>query len=226
MKFPVMFFAAGLGTRMMHLTRDKPKPLIKVGDSTLIDHAMSFAQGDRFGPLVVNIHYKAEMLKAHLRNANVEFSDETEQLLETGGGLKKALPLLGSDTVATVNTDAVWSGANPLEVLAAAWTPSLMNTLLLIIPFDRAHGHQGSGDFVMDRDGMLRRGRDYIYTGAQITKTAQLADIPDDSFSMNALWNKVEVAEGLFGVVYPGNWCDVGHPSGIDIAERVLALNV
>ena len=107
MNLPVMFFSAGLGTRMKHLTQDKPKPLIKVGETTLIDHAMSFAQGERFGPLVVNVHYKSEMLKAHLRNANVEFSDETDQLLETGGGLKKALPLLGSDIVATANTDAV-----------------------------------------------------------------------------------------------------------------------
>ena len=226
MKLPIMLFAAGLGTRMAHLTKDRPKPLVEIGETTLIDHALSFATQDRFSQRIVNLHYKAEMLRAHLKNQNIQFSDETSQLMETGGGLKKVIPLLEGDEIATTNTDAVWKGQNPFDAILSAWQPENMTCLLLLVPKSRAHGHKGSGDFSMNEKGQLTRGPDLIYTGVQITKTEGFSDMPDGPFSMNLYWDVVAQQGGLYGAIYNGEWCDVGQPSSIPIAEAMLAHDV
>ncbi len=216
----VMLFAAGFGTRMGALTADRPKPLIKVAGKPLLDHALALTQG--MGTRVVNAHYLSDQVRAHLSGTNIRLSEEHPEILDTGGGLRQALPLLDADPVFTLNTDAVWKGPNPLHLLRDAWAPDRMDALLLCVPMARTVGRNGPGDFGLRADGRLHRQGDFVYTGAQIIKTGGLATIPDRSFSLNVLWN-AQAAEGrLFGLAYPGRWCDVGHPDGIRLAEEML----
>lgn len=217
----VMLFAAGFGTRMGALTAERPKPLIAVAGRPLLDHALALTAG--VPTRVVNAHYRAEQVIAHLKDTNIAVSVETPEILDTGGGLRHALPLLGTQPVYTLNTDAVWSGPNPLDRLAAAWQPDRMDALLLCIPLARAVGRSGGGDFALGPDGALMRGGDFVYTGAQIIKTDALAGIGEKAFSLNVLWNQMAQEGRLFGTAYPGRWCDVGHPEGITLAEEMLA---
>ena len=220
-KMPILLFAAGLGTRMGALTRDKPKPLVSVGGKALIDHALDLIDPTKIAPCVVNLHYKGAMLRDHLQGRDVLFSDESGMLLETGGGLRHALALLSNDVICTLNTDAVWRGTNPISQLLAAWRPE-MEALLLTVPPARAVGHKGRGDFLLDADGRLTRGAGNIYTGLQIVRTDDLANIAQDAFSMNVLWDRITARGGLFGHVYDGQWCDVGQPESIALAEAML----
>ena len=216
-----MIFAAGLGTRMGALTRDRPKPLIEVAGRPLIDQALGFAKEAGASPIVVNVHWKADQLRAYLAQEPVLISDESDRLLETGGGLKAALPLLGRDPVWTLNSDAAWGGPNPLRALARAWRPE-MEALLLIVPRGRALAHGGAGDFVLDASGRLARGTDHVYTGAQILRTEGLSEVADPVFSLNRLWDRAAQRGGLYGLVHEGHWCDVGRPENLAMAERVL----
>jgi N-acetyl-alpha-D-muramate 1-phosphate uridylyltransferase len=218
----IMIFAAGLGTRMGALTKDQPKPMILVAGRALIDHALDLTNA--IAPLtrVVNTHYRGAMVKAHLADQDVQFSDEPELLLETGGGLRKALPILGQSPVFTLNSDAIWRGPNPLLTLATAWDPTRMEALLLLVPPDRALGHTGKGDFLLGADNRLTRGPGLIYPGAQIIRTEGLADIPQQVFSLNLLWDQMATRGALFGIPYDGQWCDVGRPESIPLAEALL----
>lgn len=220
--FPVMLFAAGFGTRMGALTATRPKPLIEVAGRTLIDHALDLVGG--YGPprVVVNLHYLPDAITAHLAGRDILFSHETPEILETGGGLRAALPLLGPGPVFTMNTDAVWRGPNPLCHLAGLWRPEEMDALLLCVPVDRAVGHAGTGDFRIAPNGRATRGPGLIYTGVQIIKPDLLHEIADKAFSLNVPWDRM-LAEGrLSATPYPGEWCDVGHPAGIAQAEAML----
>lgn len=221
MSRPLMVFAAGLGTRMGPLTADRPKPLIEVAGRALIDHALALAEAAGAAPVVVNTHYRAAQLAAHLAGRPVALSHEPE-LLDTGGGLRAALPQLGAGPLLTLNADAVWTGPNPLETLCAAWRPG-MGALLLLLPLGQARGRISGGDFHMDGNGRLGRGGDLVYVGAQMLDPAPLADIPERVFSLNRLWDAVAARGGLHGVLHPGGWCDVGHPRGIAEAEAMLA---
>ena len=218
----VMIFAAGFGTRMGALTKDRPKPLIEVGGETLIDRTLSLVEA--FGPdkIVVNLHYKADMLRQHLKCRDVALIEEVPDILDTGGGLKAALPYLGANPVFTINSDAVWCGPNPLDYLVKSWAPEKMDALLVCVPMTRVHGRVGGGDFVLDGQGRLHRGSDLVYGGVQIIKTARLHDVPGIAFSLNAVWNEMAQDGRLYGVGYPGHWADVGHPEGIGIAENLL----
>ena len=153
-------------------------------------------------------------------------SREEPEILDTGGGLRAALPLLGPDPVFALNTDAVWSGPNPLRLLAEAWDPERMDALLLCVPVARAIGRKGGGDFTVGTDGRLSRGGDAVYTGAQIIRTDGLASVPEPVFSLNLLWNAMATENRLYGLPYPGQWCDVGHPEGITLAEDMLRADV
>ncbi|MCA0995335.1 nucleotidyltransferase family protein [Alloyangia pacifica] len=220
----VMLFAAGFGTRMGALTADRPKPLIDVAGKPLLDHALALCA--HLPTRVVNAHYRAEQVEAHLAGTGVHVSVERPDILDTGGGLRHALPLLGQDPVFTLNTDAVWAGPNPLRLLAEAWDPARMDALLLCVPLGRAVGRKGGGDFTISGDGQLSRTGDHVYTGAQILKTELLAEISEDVFSLNLLWNRMNEAGRLHGLSYPGHWADVGHPEGITLAEEMLARYV
>lgn len=219
--FPLMLFAAGFGTRMGALTADRPKPLIEVAGKPLIDHALAQAEG--VGRIVANVHWKPDALAKHLEARGVAVTRE-DPILETGGGLRAALPLLGEGPVMTLNTDAVWTGENPLAQLRDAWDDGRMDGLLLVLP-DAAAG-KGAGDFVMDAEGRLGRAkgaRGQVYLGAQILRTEGLSAITETVFSLNLLWDRMIAAGRLYGVVHRGGWCDVGHPAGIAEAEAMLA---
>ena len=226
----VMIFAAGLGTRMGALTRDRPKPLIEVAGVSLLDRALALARGAGVARIVVNTHAHARQMQAHLARAapGALISHEPE-LLETGGGLARALPLLDADPVFTLNADMVWSGPNPLTVLAATWDPSRMDALLCLVPRAEATGHAGPGDFFAAPDGALaRRGAapaaDFVYAGAQIIRAGALAGHAGPVFSLNPVWDRLIAAGRLFGCVHRGAWVDVGRPEGIALAEAALAL--
>jgi MurNAc alpha-1-phosphate uridylyltransferase len=221
MRLPIMLFAAGKGTRMGDLTKDRPKPMVEVAGKPLIDHALQIANAADVGPIVVNLHYLPQLLKAHLSGQGIVFSDETDGLLETGGGLRKALPLLCSNPVLTMNTDAVWNGPNPIETLKNAWQPQ-MEALLLLVKKQNVSGHLGAGDFGINAEGRLHRAPELIYTGVQIIRTDVLSEITEDAFSMNLAWDIIAKRNGLFGAVYDGKWCDVGQPSSIPLAEAML----
>lgn len=217
-----MIFAAGFGTRMKDLTRTRPKPLIKVGGRSLIDHTLDLTKPFPDLRRVVNLHYLPDLLRAHLAATDVLFSDETPAILDTGGGLRQALPLLQSNPVFTTNTDAVWQGPNPFQLLADAWRPDDMDALLLCVPLQNAIGHKGDGDFTLAPDGRLQRGPGLVYSGVQIIRTDGLHAIPDPAFSLNLLWNQIAADGRLYGLPYDGKWCDVGHPAGITLAEDML----
>jgi MurNAc alpha-1-phosphate uridylyltransferase len=220
----VMIFAAGLGTRMGALTRDRPKPLLEVAGRPLIDHALALARDAGVRRIVVNTHAHAGQMQAHLARVAPEavVSHEPERL-ETGGGLKRALPLLGPGLVFTLNADMVWRGPNPLTALAAGWRAG-DGALLALVPRAAAVGHDGPGDFFAAHDGRLsRRGdaaaADHVYAGAQIIDIAALDGFADGVFSLNRVWDAL-LAEGrLRGLVYQGGWVDVGRPDGIALAE-------
>ena len=218
-----MLFAAGFGTRMGALTRDRPKPLIEVGGRPLIDHALDLAQAVVPKRIVANLHYLPDMLSDHLRPLGVGLSVELPEILDTGGGLKAALPMLKADPVITMNTDAIWSGPNPLDLLLAEWDPERMDALLICVPLQNAVGRKGGGDFARDAAGRLNRCGDLVYGGAQIIRTAEVAQFPDTAFSMNAIWDILHSRGRLYGAVYPGRWCDVGHPEGLELAESLLS---
>ncbi len=221
MTTPIMLCAAGLGTRMGDLVKDRPKPLIRVAGKALIDHALDFTQIEGVGQRVVNVHYHPDMLREHLADQNILFSDETDGLLETGGGLKKALPLLNASPVLTMNTDAIWNGPNPIQTVLDAWQDH-MEALLLLVPKSRVFGHPGPGDFAPEPDGRLRRAPEAVYPGVQMIRTEGLQHITEAKFSLNVLWDQIAERGGLYGTMYDGQWCDVGQPSSIPIAEGML----
>jgi N-acetyl-alpha-D-muramate 1-phosphate uridylyltransferase len=222
---PLLIFAAGFGTRMGGLTATRPKPLIQVAGRPLIDHALAVAAEAGVTRTVVNVHYLADQIIDHLRGRDVQISHEQGQILETGGGLRAAFSLLGSDLVMTLNSDAVWTGANPLAQLADAWDDAKMDALLLLLPLAKAREHGPKADFRLAADDRISRGcgdEGHVYLGASMIRTDRMFGIPDDSFSLNRPWNDI-IADGrAFGVVHDGGWCDVGTPAGIAQAETLL----
>ncbi|WP_259917966.1 nucleotidyltransferase family protein [Jannaschia sp. M317] len=216
---PVMVFAAGLGTRMRPLTNDRPKAMVEVAGRALIDHALDQVTG--LGRIVVNTHYHAEQLRDHLAGRDVTLVHEPV-LLETGGGLRNALPHLGAGPVLTMNSDSVWTGPRVAHTLPAAWDPDRMDGLMLLVPEGRAVG-RGGARFAVDGQGRLSRDdAGLIATGVTIVKPDALTDDPRQVFSLRDLWFDM-MARGRFcGVVHPGHWADVGTPQGIDAAEAML----
>lgn len=226
--FPLMLFAAGLGTRMRPLTDHCPKPLIPVVGRPLIDRALDLAHMAKAAPIVVNTHYLSAMLETHLAGTGVRISREPDLILETGGGLKQALPLLGPGPVMTLNPDAVWRGPNPLMLLQAAWDPDRMDALLLVQDRARVMGRKGKADFVQDSDGRLTRAatdQGVLYLGAQILRTETVAAFPDRVFSLNRIWDGMIASGRLHGLSYAGAWCDVGSPAGLAEAEAMLGTD-
>jgi N-acetyl-alpha-D-muramate 1-phosphate uridylyltransferase len=228
-----MVLAAGLGTRMRHLTLDAPKPLVRLQGRALIDRVLERLVEAGVPQAVVNVHYKADQLEAHLAGRTtprITLSDERGLLLETGGGIRKALPLLGAKPFLVVNSDSVWiegAGTN-LQRLFAAWDETRMDCLLMLSLGASAVGYQGRGDFLLEPDGRLRRRRDpevapFVYTGVQLVHPRLFADAPDGAFSMNTLWNRALLQGRAFGMRMDGIWMHVGSPEELAEAERVMA---
>jgi len=230
-----MVMAAGLGKRMRPLTASRPKPLVQVAGQPLIDHCLDHLRAAGVAKAVVNVHYLAGALEAHLKNRvdGIEtiISDERKQLLETGGGLVKALPLIDADPFLSVNSDNLWidGPVDTLRLLASNWDDARMDALLLVVPLARAHCHNGRGDFHMDAAGALRRRKPsgvapFVYTGIQIlSKRLFAGDMPSGPFSTNILWDRAMEAGRCFGTVHQGLWFDIGRPESIAAAEAILA---
>lgn len=217
----IMLFAAGFGTRMGALTKDRPKPLIQVAGKPLIEHAMAFVRDIAPLRVVANAHYKSEQIVEHFAGTDVQVSVEMPDILDTGGGLKAALPLLNADVLFTMNTDAVWDGPNPLKVLKSAWS-SDTQALLLCVPKTQTIGHSGTGDIDILPDGRAVWGTETVYSGVQIIRADLVSNWPETAFSLKAVWQDLTASGQLRAVTYPGRWCDVGHPDGITLAEDML----
>ena len=226
-----MIMAAGKGTRMGALTRVTPKPMLKVAGRPLIDHALARAAEGGARRAVVNLHHLGEQIRDHLSGREapqVVFSDEAEALLDTGGGVRKARPLLGEAPVYVLNSDALWTGAAPLPTLAAAWDDARMDALLHFVRREDAVAYTRAGDFFLDAAGRpSRRGEapsaPYIYASAQIIRPSAFEGFPEGPFSTNLVWDRLIAAGRLFAVVHEGAWVDVGTPEGLAAAEATLA---
>ena len=223
---PLMLFAAGLGTRMGALTADRPKPLLPVAGRTLIDRALDMVTDAGITRTVVNLHYKGEMLERHLAGRDLALSWERDAPLETGGGLRQALPLLGhASPVFALNPDAVWTGENPLIRLMQDWDDTRMDVLVMLLPAGQARCHAGK-DFLLGADGRISRANGQTataYLGAQLIRTEALVEVPEQVFSLNRLWDMAIAKGSAYGIVHRGGWCDVGTPDGLSEAERMLA---
>ncbi|MEP5939175.1 MAG: nucleotidyltransferase family protein [Erythrobacter sp.] len=226
-----MVMAAGLGKRMRPLTASQPKPLVRVAGKPLIDHALDRLADAGVGRVVVNVHYLADALEAHLKERStpvVAISDERELLLETGGGMVKAQSQL-ADPFFCLNADNIWleGPRSAFHDLSARWNPEEMDALLLLVPHSRAINFTGQGDFHMDADGRLTRretGRvaPFIYTGIQLLSHRLLRDAPEGKFSTNVLWSRAIEEGRLFGTSFTGQWFEVGTPDAIAPTEQAL----
>jgi MurNAc alpha-1-phosphate uridylyltransferase len=228
-----MIMAAGLGKRMRPLTATKPKPLIEVGGKALLDHVLERLRVAGVKKVVVNVHYLADALEAHLASRNhgleVVISDERDLLMETGGGLIRAAPLIDCDPFLALNSDNLWidGPADTLKLLASQWDGTKMDALLLLVPLARAENHNGMGDFHMGRTGRLRRRErsrvaPFVFTGIQMVSKRLLRDAPEGPFSTNILWDRAIEEGRCFGAVHQGLWFDVGTPKSIELTEATL----
>jgi MurNAc alpha-1-phosphate uridylyltransferase len=228
-----MIMAAGLGKRMRPLTATRPKPLIKVGGKALLDHVLDRLRTAGVRKVVVNVHYLADALEAHLASRDhgleVVISDERELLLETGGALVKAMPLIDADPFLALNSDNLWidGPADTLRLLASQWDDGKMDALLLLVPQARALNHYGIGDFHMDAEGRLRRRErshvaPFVFTGIQMVSKRLLRDAPEGPFSTNILWDRAIEEGRCFGAVHQGLWFDVGTPKSIPMTEAAI----
>ncbi len=228
-----MVMAAGMGKRMRPLTASQPKPLVRVAGKPLIDYALDRLVDAGVGRVVVNVHYLADALEAHLserKSPKITISDEREQLLETGGGMVKAQAQL-ADPFFCLNADNIWleGPRTAFHDLSARWNPDEMDALLLVVPHSRAINFTGQGDFHMDADGRLSRrltGRvaPFIYTGIQLVSHRLLRDAPEGKFSTNVFWNRAIEEGRLFGASFSGQWFEVGTPDAIAPTERALKV--
>ena len=228
-----MVMAAGLGKRMRPLTASQPKPLVRVAGRALIDHALDRLRDAGVTRAVVNVHYMADALEAHVlarKSPVVTISDERDLLLETGGGMVKAHAAgLLPDPFFCVNADSIWLDGprNAFADLSAHWDAARMDALLLVVPHARARNFAGAGDFYMDPTGQLRRkqaGRvaPYIYTGIQLVAQRLLRDAHQGAFSTNILWDRAIEEGRLYGTVFTGEWLEVGEPAHVAATEDRL----
>lgn len=227
-----MILAAGRGTRMRPLSAITPKPLIPVAGQALIDRALDKLLIAGVERTVVNVHYLADLVEVHAkRSAKCEIiiSDERDDLLETGGGITKALPSLGQAPFYLLNSDSFWMEGvtNNLSLLSDHWDDDKMDALLLLAPTVSAIGYEGKGDFKMDKNGRLSR-RDartispFVYSGAAILHPRLFRKAPDGAHSLNVQFDQAIKEERLFGLSMDGIWLHVGEPCAIDQAEKAI----
>ena len=229
-----MVLAAGLGTRMRPLTHDRPKALVEVGGKPLIDHVLDRLAEAGVETCVVNVHHFADMMEAHLadrKHPKIIIADERDQLLDSGGGIRNALPGLGPDPILVANIDSLWTGGTvaPLDLLKASWNPEIMDMLLLLVPRGQGIGFEGPRGFYMDDTGRLTHSADdenpapYANIGFQIMKPEVLTAEPEGAFSIVPVWWKLQAQGRLFGVVMDAFWMHVGDPAGQAAANEILS---
>ena len=229
-----MLLSAGLGKRMAPAANGLPKPLVLLHGKALIDHALDRLAAAGVARAIVNVHYKADLIEAHLQGRQapaIEISDERAALLDTGGGVKKALPRLGPNPFLIHNADSVWIegvGSN-LARLAGAWDDARMDCLMLLAPASASHGYQGRGDFALESDGRIRRRKveqelvPFAFTGVSVAHPRLFDGSPDGAFSLNLVWSRAIAAGRAYGMRMDGVWMHVGSPDALAEAERCLS---
>lgn len=228
-----MVLAAGLGTRIRSLDPETPKPLIKVAGKSLIDYAFETLADGGVTRAVVNVHHRADQLEAHLQGVErpeIAVSDERGELLETGGGILKALPQLGQDPFYCTNTDAILLGGsqNPAAQLRQQWTEDC-DALLLMVPLSETSGYQGQGDFSLTRGGLIAdrsEGAPLVYSGLQILRPGLFEGAKVEPVSTRIFWDKARAKGRMRGIVFDGSWMHVGDPEGHRLAEERLGKDV
>lgn len=230
-----MVMAAGLGKRMRPLTATRPKPLVEVAGKPLIDHVFDRLASAGVKRAIVNVHYLADTLEAHVTDRfegiEVIVSDERRQLMETGGGLVQARDLLGDAPVLVINSDNLWLDGpiDAIRLLSHRWDDAIMDALLLVVPYARANNHHGQGDFRVAADGRIIGRRKegatapFVYTGIQILHPRIIRDWPEGPFSTNLFWSRAIEAGRAYAQVHQGLWFDVGTPAAIPKTEAVIA---
>jgi MurNAc alpha-1-phosphate uridylyltransferase len=227
-----MLLSAGMGKRMRPLTATRPKPLVRVAGKALIDYGLDKLVEAGVARAVVNVHYLSDQLIAHCQGRQapaIAISDETGGLLETGGGMVHALPLLAADPFFCLNTDAVWLDGprNAFAALSDAWDPARMDALLLLVSHAQAYNYTGMGDFHLDPMGQISRRKParvapFIFTGIQIVSHRLLRDAPQGAFSTGVLWDRAIDEGRLYGLSHTGLWFEVGSPAMIAPTEAAL----
>jgi MurNAc alpha-1-phosphate uridylyltransferase len=230
-----MVMAAGLGKRMRPLTATRPKPLVEVAGRPLIDHVFDRLRSAGVKRAVVNVHYMADALEAHLaarvKGIELVVSDERRALMETGGGIVQARDLIGDAPFLVINSDNLWidGPTDAIRALAARWDDATMDALLLLVPLAQAHCHTGQGDFRIDPNGRIVGRRvpgkpaPFVYTGVQILSPRVIAEWPEGPFSTMLFWERAIAAGRAYGLVHQGLWFDVGTPGAIPQVEAMLA---
>jgi MurNAc alpha-1-phosphate uridylyltransferase len=227
--------AAGLGTRMRHLTAERPKPLVEVTGRCLIDHVLDRIAAAGVPHAIVNVHYLADQIEAALTRRTepaITISDERSELLDTGGGVAKALPALGPDPFLIHNSDSIWieDGTRAaLPALFAAWDDAEMDCLMLLADITTSTGYDGPGDFTIDDDGRLARSNDkpsasYVFTGVSIAAPRLFDTTPVGAFSLNLVWDRAIAAGRLFGTRLDGRWMHVGTPDAVREADALITV--
>jgi len=227
-----MVLAAGRGSRMRPLSAMAPKPLIEVAGKALIDHVFDRLEGAGVSRFVVNVHYLPDLIEVHVRrrvDGRVTISDERPALLETGGGVVKALPLLGDDPFLVANSDTFWieGASNNLARLVARFDPERMDGLLLCAPTVDAIGYDGRGDFELATDGTLSRRMErtiapFVYAGCAVFSPRAFEGAPEGRFSLNVIFDRLIEKGRLYGLRLDGIWLHVGTPDAIGQAERAF----
>lgn len=231
-----MVLAAGLGQRMRPLTLTLPKPLVRIGGRAMLDHALDRLDEAGIETAIVNVHHLADLVERHVQDRarpRIVISDERGLLLETGGGVKKALPLIGAAPFLALNSDSLWIDGPRSNIarLIAAWDPERIDLLLLLASRETSLGYEGRGDFAMNPGGVLRRRREgevcpFVYAGVAILKPELFAGTPDGAFSLNLLFDRAIAADRLHGLRLDGQWLHVGTPDSIPAAEERLAAGI
>ena len=226
-----MVLAAGLGTRLRPLTNNLPKPMVQVGERTLLDRTIDRIEDAGVERVVVNVHHLGHLIERHLgrrRSPEIRFSPEDE-LLGSGGGVAKALPLLGPDAFFVANADVLWLNGvrDALGRLAGMWDGRRMDGLLLVHFTVDAYGYDGMGDFCVDSQGVITRRPErevspYMFTGVQILHGRLFKDRPDGPFSLNMLYDRAIAKGRLYGIVHDGEWFHVGTPEALGEVEDAL----
>ena len=231
-----MVLSAGLGKRMQPLTNDRPKPMVELDERPMIDHVLERLETAGIEQCVINLHYQADVLENHLKQRtdrpDILFSDERNELLNTGGGIKHALQLIGDQPFLLHNSDSVWieGDANNIVNLINAYDPETMDCLMLLAPARASLGYDGKGDFHMSEEGVLsRRAGDEIcanvFAGVSIQHPRLFADSPDGAFSINQLWDKA-IADGrMHGALFAGRWMHIGTPEALEEAEKAIHIS-
>lgn len=227
-----MVLAAGLGVRMGAVTKELPKPMVTVAERPIIDRAIDRLEEAEVETVVVNLHHLGHLIRQHLErrpSPRILFSPEKVRL-ETGGGVAKALPLLGDRPFYVVNADALWldgAGKGALSRLAGAWDGRRMDGLLLLNSTVAAHGYSGLGDFTIGETGVLTRRSasevaPYLFAGVQILHPRLFANVPEGPFSLNLIYDRAISKGRLRGIIHDGEWFHIGDPGGLAEAETFM----